>query len=318
MTVPVIDFSSWDDRNPLALRSLADRVDAALSATGFMAVTNIGITPELRARAFSSARAFFAAPIAQKVECIYTDPVTNFGYQPVLSETLEPGLPADLKEAFTMRDLFATSTRQHTWPSPDFREIALEFFLACNAAAARILRVIAVALDTEPDFFSARHTGPNITMRYLHYPATGYEVGDAAQMGAGAHTDYGSITLLFQDEVGGLQLRQGDGSWLDVEPVPGAVNINTGDLMTHWSNGRYLSTEHRVLPRIGHRDRYSIAYFSDPDDNTLVQCLPSCVSPERPPQFRDRTAGEHIQAKIDASQSRDVARSHLEQQGVYR
>jgi isopenicillin N synthase-like dioxygenase len=307
MSVRVIDFSTWDERDPRALRDLADAVDVALAMHGFMAVTNIGIADELRERAFASAHQFFNGPVKTKVACTYTDPVSNFGYQALLSETLEPGLPADIKEAFTMRDLLASYPRDGVWPSDEFRDTAREFFLACRTAASRILRVFTVALDVPPDFFDVRHTGHNLTMRYLHYPSRGLGVESDAQMGAGAHTDYGSITLLFQDAVGGLQLRRADGSWMDVVPVPKAVNINTGDLMERWSNGRYPSTEHRVLPRIGHGDRYSIAYFTDPDSSTLVQCLPSCVSAERPARYRDLTAGEHIQSKIDASQSRERA-----------
>ena len=310
MSVPVIDFSGYAEDDPASLRLLADRVDSALLSYGFIAVTGVGITTALRERAFASAREFFASPHVHKVQYVYTDPVANFGYQPTLSETLEPGLPADLKEAFTMRDLMSCYARTDAWPSLAFRDTARDFYAACQAASERILRVFAVALDTPTDFFVSKHTGHNLTMRYLHYPSRGYEVGSDQQMGAGAHTDYGSITLLFQDAIGGLQLRRADGSWMDVPPIDGAVNINTGDLMCHWSNGRYPSTEHRVLPRIGHGDRYSIAYFTDPDNSTLVQCLPSCVSAEKPAAFLDMTAGQHIQAKIDASQSPQAARIH--------
>lgn len=305
MSVPVIDFSIWDDRDPEALRRLAGAVDNALSQHGFMAVTNVGISGVLCEQAFASLREFFARPLAHKLVFAYSDTVANFGYQALLTETLQPGQPADLKEAFTMRDLLASYSRENAWPSVEFRDTAREFFLACKTAASRILRVFAVALDTPPDFFDLRHTGHNLTMRYLHYPAHGQSAAER-QMGAGAHTDYGSITLLFQDAIGGLQLRRADGSWMNVDPVPGAVNINTGDLMCRWSNGRYPSTEHRVLPRLGVGDRYSIAYFTDPDDQTLVQCLPACVSAERPAGFADITAGEHIQSKIDASQSREL------------
>lgn len=307
MSVPVIDFSGYSDRDPVSLRKLADSVDQALSSYGFIAVTGIGISAQLKRQVFDSAQEFFANPIAHKLEYAYTDPVANFGYQAPLSETLQPGRPADLKEAFTMRNLMASYTRNNAWPSPLFRDTAREFFEACRLAADRILKVFAVALDTSPEFFISKHSGENITMRYLHYPSAGFAVDGDAQMGAGAHTDYGSITLLFQDAMGGLQLRRADGSWMDVAPLEGAVNINTGDLMCHWSNGRYPSTEHRVLPRIGHGDRYSIAYFTDPDNSTLVQCLPSCVSATRPAAFTDMTAGQHIQSKIDASQSPEAA-----------
>jgi isopenicillin N synthase-like dioxygenase len=238
----------------------------------------------------------------------YTDPVMNFGYQATLSETLEPGQPPDLKEAFTMRNLLGRYDDPAAWPTTEFRDIARLFYSACRDSAFRLLRVFARALDVEPDFFVRMHTsGENITMRYLHYPDTGYVVSASEQMGAGAHTDYGAVTLLLQDAVGGLQLRRDDGTWMDVPPIPDAVNINTGDLMCHWSNGRYPSTEHRVLPKIGQGERYSVAFFTDPDNDTRVRCLPSCVSADNPARFADTTAGAHIQAKIDASQSREAA-----------
>lgn len=306
-SVPVVDFDCWNSADATALRHLADAVDGALAQYGFMAVTNVGIADSLRERAFASARQFFTQSVHAKSAFRYTDPIANFGYQALLTETLEPGLPGDLKEAFTMRDLLATYDRDTAWPSVEFRDTAREFFLACRDAASRILRVFTIALDVPADFFDVRHTGHNLTMRYLHYPSQGARVDSVEQMGAGAHTDYGSITLLFQDDVGGLQLRRADGSWLNVDPVPRAVNINTGDLMCHWSNGRYPSTEHRVLPKIGSSDRYSIAYFTDPDSDTVVRCLPSCVSADRPARFLETTAGAHIQSKIDASQSRSLA-----------
>ncbi len=305
MTVPVIDFAPYDENDKASLEALAEQVDATLTSLGFMAVKNIGIDDELREATFANARAFFERTVAQKKPFIYTDPKANFGYQAPLSETLEPGQPADLKEAFTMRDLLGHLDDPGAWPDMAFRDTARRFFDACLQASFRVLRVMATALEVERDFFVALHTGENVTMRYLHYPSTGFDVADA-QMGAGAHTDYGVVTLLFQDQIGGLQLQDGD-RWVDVPPVEGAVNINTGDLMTHWSNGRYPSTCHRVLPLIGSSDRHSIAFFTDPDSATLVDCLPSCVSAANPAGYAPITAGEHIQYKIDRTQSQELA-----------
>ena len=101
-------------------------------------------------------------------------------------------------------------------------------------------------------------------------------------------------------------MKDGD-EWIDVPPVEGAVNINTGDLMTHWSNNRYPSTCHRVLPLIGGQERHSIAFFTDPDSATLVECLPSCVTEHNPAAYEPITAGEHIQYKIDRTQSQELA-----------
>lgn len=306
MQVPIIDFSGYDPSDTSANQALAVEVDAALTTYGFIAVRNVGVSPELLHETFEYTKTFFAKPMDAKLPYAYTDPKANFGYQPTLSETLQPGKPADLKEAFTMRDLMGHYGDTSAWPDAEFRDLARRFFEACTNASHRVLRVFALALGTDPEYFVRLHSGENVTMRFLHYPAVGFDV-EAAQMGAGAHTDYGAITLLFQDAIGGLQLRRSDDEWMDVPPIADAVNINTGDLMQRWSNGRYPSTEHRVVPKIGDNDRYSIAFFSDPDDDTLVECLPSCVSAERPAGYAPIRAGEHIQQKIDASQSPEKA-----------
>ncbi|MEM9621393.1 MAG: 2OG-Fe(II) oxygenase family protein [Pseudomonadota bacterium] len=306
MSVPLVDFGPYNEHKHEANTQLAYALDDALTSSGFVAVTNIGIDPLLRAQTFANASEFFAQPSAVKKQFAYTDPEANFGYQPPLSETLEPGRPADIKQAFTMRNLLGRLQDTNAWPDETFKRTAREFFEACTQASFRILRVFALALDVPKDYFVELHSGENVTMRYLHYPASGYDVAQQ-QMGAGAHTDYGAVTLLFQDEVGGLQINDRDGDWRDVPPIPNAVNLNTGDLMSHWSNGRYPSTEHRVLPLIGDRERQSVAFFTDPDNSTLVECLPSCVAADRPAMYSPVLAGQHIQAKIDASQSPELA-----------
>ena len=242
MTIPIIDFAIYDEKKLDTLTQLAHEVDRALSTWGFISLKNIGIDTELRKETFANAREFFNRPLGEKRRYAYMDPKANFGYQAPLTETLEPGQPADLKEAFTMRDLQGHLTDDTAWPDECFRLTAQSFFEACMQAAFRVLRVLAVALEEDSEYFVKLHSGENVTMRYLHYPSCGFDVAKE-QMGAGAHTDYGVVTLLFQDHVGGLQLKNG-ATWIDVPPVEGTANINTGDLMMHWSNGRYPSTCH--------------------------------------------------------------------------
>lgn len=304
MTIPIIDFAIYDEKKLDTLTQLAHEVDRALTNWGFISLKNIGIDTELRKETFANAREFFNRPLEEKRRYAYMDPKANFGYQAPLTETLEPGQPADLKEAFTMRDLQGHLTDDTAWPDEAFRLTAQSFFEACMQAAFRVLRVLAVALEEDPEYFVKLHSGENVTMRYLHYPSSGFDVAKE-QMGAGAHTDYGVVTLLFQDHVGGLQLKNG-ATWIDIPPMEGTANINTGDLMMHWSNGRYPSTCHRVLPLIGNIDRYSIAFFTDPDGDTEVDCLSSCVSEAHPKRYAAITAGEHIQRKIDRSQSPEM------------
>jgi isopenicillin N synthase-like dioxygenase len=162
------------------------------------------------------------------------------------------------------------------------------------------MEVLAACLGLPANFFAQRHRGENVTLRFLHYPA-GLVPRSDAQLGAGAHTDYGSITLLFQDEIGGLEVLGADGAWQPAAPVPDAALINTGDLMEHWTNGLFRSTLHRVRPISGSRDRYSIALFVDPDAAVEIECVESCVGPERPARYPPTTAGEHIRRKIAAT-----------------
>lgn len=303
MDVPLIDFDAYgSDELPAAL-------DDALTHYGFVILKNIGIDHSLREETFAMIETFFDQSLDKKAQHAYEGTVNNFGYQAPLTETLDPSKPADIKETFTMRNLDGRATDVEAWPDEAYRTVSMAFYQNCLKSAFRVLRVFADALQVDSEFFVSKHTGENITMRYLHYPAIGYQPKSDSQMGAGAHTDYGSITLLFQDDIGGLQLKAQDGAWIDVAPIKDAVIINTGDLMERWSNGRYPSTEHRVLPRIGVGDRYSIAFFTDPDSDALIQPLPACVTPGHSALYYPVTAGEHILARLDAAQTIESLKS---------
>jgi isopenicillin N synthase-like dioxygenase len=287
---PIIDLRS----------STPQSVERALTQSGFMYVLGHGIDPMLVERAFGAMKRFFEEPREFKDAYAYTDIDANFGYQGVGVERLDPGSMPDMKESFTMRNALLRADQIERWPQGDFRDIALAFYTAGLGAAYRIMEVIAACLSLPADFFALRHRGENVTLRFLHYPA-GLRARSSAQLGAGAHTDYGSITLLFQDEVGGLELLGTDGTWRAVPPIDGAAVINSGDLMERWTNGRFRSTVHRVRPMAGDRDRYSIALFVDPDAAVEVECFESCITTDRPLRFPRITAGEHIRQKIAAT-----------------
>ncbi|MDP5053335.1 MAG: isopenicillin N synthase family oxygenase, partial [Congregibacter sp.] len=264
MKVPVIDCDA-------SLRSdldVAQDIDTALSEVGFMAVRNLGVTPERIQEIFSTSRRFFGAATEHKQRFAYAAAMENFGYQGLGEESLDPSRPGDLKESFTMRNLLADRVAAQRWPDESFRASASTFYQEALAAAQRLQRLLALALDVPLDYFVAQHGGENITLRLLHYPPVTSNMIDLEQMGAGAHTDYGMLTLLFQDAVGGLQVQSEDGAWHDVPPRPDAIVINAGDLLERWSNGRYRSTWHRVLPRQQGAERFSIALFVDPDSDT--------------------------------------------------
>lgn len=297
--LPIIDIGAFS-RGTRQRSATTQAVTHALTQSGFMYITGHGIDAVLTERAFVAMRWFFGQPREFKVRFAYSDIDANFGYQRIESERLDPGSMPDLKESFTMRNALERADDTARWPEGDFRDVALALYAAGLGAAYRVMEVLAACLELPAGFFAQRHRGENVTLRFLHYPA-GLLPHSSAQLGAGAHTDYGSITLLFQDEVGGLELLRADRTWQLAPPVRGSAVINTGDLMERWTNGRFRSTVHRVRPISGSRDRYSIALFVDPDAAVEVECFQSCISAERPARYPRITAGEHIRRKIAAT-----------------
>jgi len=307
---PVVDIKHSQDPS--------QELHNALLANGFVAVRNCDISAEQLALTFRSAHTFFAQSKATKDLARYRDTQKNFGYQPLHSEALDPAQAADRKESFTMRNIISSANPSGT--PADFGATADAMFEACSRSAMHLISLLEEGLGAPQGSISTNHTGENMTLRYLHYPvlfadaelstAAGYQDHKKSslkdekkrELGAGAHTDYGTITLLFSDGVAGLQLRDSAGDWRDVEVAPGDVLVNTGDLMSIWSNGLYPSTLHRVQPRLSQPARYSLAFFVDPDSATRVSPLPCCVTEARPAIAHEIVAGEHIQARIEASQ----------------
>ncbi|HSG89414.1 MAG TPA: 2OG-Fe(II) oxygenase family protein [Pseudomonadales bacterium] len=288
--------ATWD---PATSARILAAVDGSLRASGFMAMRAPDLAADATAPVFAAARAFFAQPAEAKQRVAYRDTRENFGWQGLGAEALDPSRPGDLKESFTMRDLASHAAQEALFPSAQFRALALDLHARCDALARTLMSLFAELLEVPFAFLDQAHSGANVSLRVLYYPGAGPDRPEPApeQLGAGAHTDYGSFTLLMTDGEPGLQIRR-DGHWEDVDAPPGTVVVNTGDLMAHWSNDRYRSTWHRVVPPAG--PRLSIAFFVDPDDDTEVRCLPSCTR-DRPAAHADTTAGEHILRRLDAS-----------------
>lgn len=301
MQLDIVDLALDGDRAAQAL-------DRALSDTGFAAVRNAGIDAGALQEVFDAATGFFHADAAFKARFAYRSAAENFGYHAPGEEFLDPAGSPDLKETLTLRNLLHRDIEPERWPSAAFGELMTAFYRDCLAAAYRLLRLLATVLDVPEDFFVRCHLGENVTLRLLHYPPLPAEAG---QLGAAAHTDYGMLTLLFQDDVGGLEVRDASGGWQPVTPVPDTVVINAGDLLERWTNGRYRSTWHRVQPRTDGRERFSIAFFVDPDSATRVEVLPACLAHGDAGRFPPITAGEHVQARLRRSQEAAARRPRV-------
>lgn len=160
-------------------------------------------------------------------------------------------------------------------------------------------RAVAADLGAEPDYFEDKLDAPMATLRLLHYPPQP-AAAEKGQIGAGTHTDYGNITILLPDAVGGLEVRRRDGVWLKAPTIDGAFVCNIGDCLMRWTNDVYVSTPHRVVNSSG-LERYSIAFFLDPNPDAEVACLPSCLEAGARPKYAPVSGAGYLKSRLDAS-----------------
>ena len=301
--------------------SAAADLDAACRAIGFMQITGHGVEPAVIERFVTAATAFFDLSVDEKRRYVPARRDHNRGYAELGSEALSYSLgvdtPPDLFEAFNIGvdswpagDPYYEAERDRTfcpniWPErpAGLRAAFLEYFGAIEGLAHRISATMARALDLDPDFFADKTDRAVNTLRAINYQR---RAGDPdpveGQMRMGAHTDYGILTVLLADPVPGLQIVGPDDAWHDVQPAPGAFLVNLGDALAVWTNDRWRSTLHRVVPPPRSQDgpvrRRSFAFFHDGNLDALMECLPTCTDAEHPPKYAPITIGQHLINKI--------------------
>lgn len=304
----VIDLTGLDKAEPEAERRVAAELGRACRDVGFFYIRNHGVSAALLSGMFKVAAAFFAAPQAAKAELAITRSRHNRGYVGIATERLNLA-QADLKEAFNIGlDLPATDPEVlagkpfrgvNLWPRiPGFRDTTLAYFDALWRLGLDLHMAIAADLGLASTFFADKFDHPMATLRLLHYPRR--IAGEDELAGAGEHTDYGSLTILLDDKAGGLEVRRRDGTWIEAPPIPGAFVCNIGDCLMRWSNDVYVSTPHRVKSPPG-RDRYSIAFFFDPNPDAVIACLPGCSGPELPPKYPPILAADYLTQRLVAT-----------------
>jgi isopenicillin N synthase-like dioxygenase len=316
MAVPTVDLS--DD-----IDLVARRIDAACRGVGFFQIVGHGLDPEIADAAWDVAHDFFALPLEDKLATAIP-PGDAYGYGPFKIERLAASLgeatPPDLKETFSvgpfepappgLNDPAAAFVYSpNRWPArlatiePAFHS----YYDAMAGLVSRVMAAMAIGLGLDAGWFEPfidRHTS---ALRALHYPDLSGQHVEQGQLRAGAHTDYGTLTLLRQDDApGGLQLRGADGEWHDVPAVPGAFVVNVGDALQRWTNDRWRSTLHRVVvpPRDADRDceRYSMAFFHNANWDAVIECIPTCRAHGEPARHPPVTAGRHLMDKFRSTQ----------------
>ena len=186
----------------------------------------------------------------------------------------------------------------NTWPPlAGFRPAMEAYFDAVTGFGRSLLPAFALALDLPEDYFLRLYDRPIANLRIMRYPPLPVPY-PADQFSTAPHTDYGMITLLAQDDVGGLQVRLRSGEWVAVPCVANSFIVNLGDMLACWTNDRFASTPHRVLNELG-GDRYSIPLFYHPSFDTVAACLPSCQGPDNPPRYPPMRCGDYLLGKYD-------------------
>ena len=311
-TIPIIDFGPCFAGTPGAREATAAQLRDTLETVGFFVMVNHGVPPALIDQTFAEARRFHAQPMDRKLALRmneHNNGYMSLGRYAVWTSEVNTNDKPDLNEAFFTKreraadDPLLKSGRRfvgpNQWPTDlsGFRENVLAYTDAMDALSARLLPVFAVALDLAPTAFDAAFAESQFSFRLTHYPPVPAE---ANQFGIAPHTDANFLTFLAQTEVPGLQVRMPSGEWLDVPYVPGSYAVNTGDMMYRWTNGRFKSTPHRALPPVG-RPRYAIPFFLGPHIDTVIECLPTCQSPDNPPRFPPITYEAYLTWWYDAN-----------------
>lgn len=297
--VPVLDLSDWlDGGNPT---QLIEQLKDACTKTGFFYVSGHGVPQQVIDDVFEATRRYFNLPYDARMADLMDERFRrgfmpyginqHAGFKPDLKESYEFGidLPLDDPDVAAGRPLHGPNqwSEQAPWLQP-----AAEAYLEHTMRLGKdLLRLFALSLEQDEGFFLQWSQKPMVQSRLFHYPKQ--DAPDEKELGVAPHTDYGMVTILTQDPIGGLELCKRDGEWISAPFVPGTFVINLGDMFKIWTNDLFVSTPHRVVNRTG-KERYSIPTFFNLDYDTPVACLDNCQSPDNPPRHAPIKSGDYL------------------------
>lgn len=305
--LPIISAAGLKSDDALVREKTIGALGKACREVGFFYLVDHGISNADFAELFAESKRFFDLDTDQKMQLSIKRSPHNRGYVAMADERLNPESGADQKEAFNIGvdlpedhpDVVAGKPFRgvNYWPElPGWREHMLAYFNQCIEIGRLLHRGFSLDLGLGANFFAHHLTHPIATLRFLHYPQAS-SVNSRHDGGAGAHTDYGNVTLLATDGVAGLEVLTRNGGWIDAPSIPGAFVCNIGDCLMRWSNDVYVSTPHRV--RAPKEERYSIAFFLEVNPESIVD--PRDVAPKQEPKYPPVTCSDYLASRLDAT-----------------
>ncbi|KAI0845896.1 putative gibberellin 20 oxidase [Daldinia vernicosa] len=306
--IPVIDISGYLAGDSLRTAEIASELNAACCAPGFFQIVGHDIPAELRTRLFDKVTQFYDLPVAKKSALSRSLSANGArGYEAVGALTFE-GDFVDQKEGFMIgpeKPPGRLLQGPNLWPEerdcPGFRSTMEEYFASVRSLSVKMFRLLALSLHLDEYYFDAFvNSQDSIAMCRAHrYPRSTIESAKHFR-GTGAHTDFGAMTLLLQDDVGGLEVfHRPSSTWHPVPYVQDAYIVNIGDIMERWTNGRYMSTMHRVITPISNKDRYSVVLFNEGSLDQVIECIPTCIEPGETPLYGPTTVEAHLKKRYE-------------------
>lgn len=326
--IPVIDIADIGT-STTALNTVAEKIRTACTGTGFFYVANHGVPKELIKEIFELNREFHARPLDEKMKVRRNN--WHRGYTPLASSTLKSSerfaaaKRPNLLEAFNIRHDVSPNDPTYKnadlqgpneWPDDAKFRAGVERYIAAIAdLGMRLLEPVGLAAGRNKDYFKPFFGKPTTNLRLLHYPPQP-PMRPEDQFGISPHTDYGFLTILAQDSIGGLQVRRIDDTWIDAACIPDTFIINLGDTLARWTNEHFNSTPHRVISPSESRDRYSVAMFFDPALDTMVEVLPEFVKAGQRPKHEPIRYGDYFSMRLNANHPRNPSAATLAREPV--
>ncbi|WP_421927303.1 isopenicillin N synthase family dioxygenase [Neoaquamicrobium sediminum] len=310
--IPVLDVSALYGDDQDAIDAVANTLRGYLENIGFLYVVGHPIAQANIEAVREASRAFFALPeeekLALKIDKNFRGYLPFAGSTIVTSSVATISKPNQSESIFFMHEVDADDPRAQAgrplqgpnqWPDeaklPDFRQTIERYVDEMTVLSRKMVGAISTALGLPAHSLDRHFDEPTTFLRLLHYPTQPAEEG---LFGSAPHTDYGFITLLAQDDVGGLEVKNKNGDWVPAPPIPNSFVMNVGDILARWSNDVFVSTPHRVINRSG-RERYSQPFFFDPSMEAMIEALPVCVPAGEQPKYAPIEYGEYLMERID-------------------